>query len=121
LVLPILALALSIGSTTTSLEFAFNVTTNAPPNDGYFLMRNPLVPTDDETFKINFSGSGVGGGVTGAGVDDGAGAGGSTDDELVGVVDSGAGAGASLPGPGAGSVEEAGVAAVTFSKNHAAV
>lgn len=111
---PIFSLALSAGSTTVNRVPALSVTTSAPPSDGYFLIRNPALPTELMTLTLSFSGSGF------EGVD-GAGAGVSVDGGgLAGVVGAGAGAGASLLGLGTGSVTTGGVSAGTFSKYHAA-
>src|SRR5512138_3465081 len=86
---------------------------NAPPSDGVFLIRKPLVPTASETTTVSLSFCGSAG-VEGVvlGVVDGVG-----DGLVVGVV---VDAGGSLTEPGAGSVTGAGVAPATFSRNHAA-
>jgi hypothetical protein len=55
LALPIFALALLAGSTTVSFVPAFNVMMSAPPNDGYCRNRNPLAPTELDTFKVKVS------------------------------------------------------------------
>src|SRR5215211_3986472 len=108
--LPIFAFAFLAGSSTIRWVPAWRMAINAPPFEGIFRKRSPLVPTALETITVNSSLLSSLGGSAGALGTDG----------TLGVDDVLGTSGGSLTGRGTGSVTGTGVVGVTASRYHAA-